>query len=79
MGVSAVIGYTVAIVLSLQGFQLAAMILIVSSLADTIATFFVYRYYARLRGARWQDELKVGEEQMRQVLSEGSENVKRET
>jgi hypothetical protein len=78
MGVSAVIGYILAITLGLQGYQPVALALFIASLADSIATFFVYRYYTRLRGARWQDELKAGEEQMKQMLSEGSENVKRD-
>jgi hypothetical protein len=78
MGVSAVIGYILAIVLGLQGFQLPALVFFLSSLADTIATFFVYRYYTRLRGARWQNELRPGEEQMQQMLSEQSKNVKRD-
>ena len=78
MGVSAVIGYILAITLGLQGYQPVALAFFIASIADSIATFFVYRYYTRLRGARWQDELKAGEEQMKQMLSESSENVKRD-
>jgi hypothetical protein len=76
MGVTSVIGYILAIAFGLEGFQPLASVLLLLSLAGTIATILVYRRYARLRDARWQDELKAGEEQIRQVLSEGTENVK---
>jgi mannose/fructose/N-acetylgalactosamine-specific phosphotransferase system component IID len=78
MGVAAVIGYIIAIALSLQGIQLAALIFLVVALADTIATFFVYRTYAALRGTRWHDELRLGEEKMQQMLAEESEKAKRD-
>ena len=78
MGVSAVIGYIIAIALGLQGVQLAALIFFVVALADTIATFFVFRYYTRLRSARWQSELTAGEEKMRQMLTEEAAKPKPE-
>lgn len=70
MGVTAVIGYIIAIALGLQGVQSAALIFFIVALADTVATFFVFRYFRRLRNARWQSELSVGEEKMRQMLIE---------
>jgi len=79
IGVGAVIGYIIAIALGLQGYQLASLIFFVVALVDTIVTFFIYRTYATLRGTRWQEELKAGEEKMQQMLAEEIEKAKRET
>ncbi len=79
LGVSTIIGYILAIVFALQGLQFIALLFLLASLVDIVATFFVYRSYTTLRGARWQNELKATEEKMQQALTENTDKIGHQT
>ena len=73
--------YVVAIIFGLQSdlaINARAFTYLGMAVVSTIAALVLYRRYTRLRQMRWQEEMKAGEEKMRQLLTEEGE-AKRET
>lgn len=68
--ISSVTGFVVAIVLALRGQQGTATLFLVLSLADSIAAWFLYRQYTRLRSTRWNAELKSSQDEINNLLSD---------
>jgi hypothetical protein len=81
-GAIAFVFYVLAIIFGLQPDQALdnrALIYLILAFLSTIVAVVFYRRYTHLRQLRWQDELKAGEDQMRQLLIEEAETPKRET
>jgi hypothetical protein len=79
-GTTATVAYILAMFFALRGEQLLAIVFFVAALTDSIAAFYFYRQYTRLRGDRWQSELRNTEQQMSDLLTDqpGEESSKRE-
>jgi cell division protein FtsW (lipid II flippase) len=77
-GTTATVAYILAMYFGLRGDQLVALALFVVAIADTIATFYFYRQYTRLRTTRWQSELQDSEQQMSDLLSDQPPSQKNE-
>ena len=78
-GTTATIAYILAMYFGLRGDQLFAIILFVVALTDSIATFYFYRQYTRLRGARWNSEIRDSEQRMSDLLSDQLSSEKNES
>jgi hypothetical protein len=76
--ISSVTGFVVAIILGVRGQQGTAAIFLLMSLVDTVAAWFLYRQYKSLRGARWDNELKRGQEEIKRLLSEDEQKEEQE-
>jgi hypothetical protein len=81
-GAIAFVFYVLAIIFGLQpdpALGSRALIYLILAFLSTIVAVVFYRRYTHLRQLRWQDEMKAGEEKMRQLLTEEIEPAKRET
>ncbi len=68
--ISSVTGFVIGTILGLRGQQGTATLFLVLSLADAIATWFLYRQYTRLRSTRWNAELKRSQDEINNLLAD---------
>ena len=70
--------YIMAIVFGLQNnldFSARALTYLAVAVVATVVAVILYRRYTHLRQIRWQNEMKAGEDKMRQLLTEETETT----